>query len=118
MNNLNPEFTGTFSQRIKIRLRNREIETLLLEAEKWSALTGRQGWQEPLNEAWWEMAYIQFHDVFTGSHPTEVYMDLLQSFDQVEKAGIDILRQALTPGGSLSNVIQGHTSNNNAPISP
>ena len=35
---LNPEFSGTFSQRITIRTRNRVSENLLLEAEKWAAL--------------------------------------------------------------------------------
>lgn len=35
---MNPEFTGTFSQRPLLRLQNRRAETLLLDAEKVSAL--------------------------------------------------------------------------------
>ncbi len=35
---LNPEFTGTFSLRTPLRLRNRVVETQLLEAEKWASL--------------------------------------------------------------------------------
>ncbi|AEI40325.1 glycoside hydrolase family 38 C-terminal domain-containing protein [Paenibacillus mucilaginosus] len=100
---LNPEFTGTFSQRIQIRLRNRQVENLLLEAEKWAAWTQLNGWQKKLEEAWWEMAYIQFHDVFTGSHPTSVFKSLLKSLDEVEGAAQDVLDrafQALRPSCS------------------
>jgi len=91
---LNPEFTATFSQRIIIRLRNRAVETLLLEAEKWAALTRLDNWQEQLEEAWWEMAYVQFHDVFTGSHPTNVLIDLLASLDKVEATAQTIIGRA------------------------
>ncbi len=94
---LNPEFTATFPQRIVIRLRNRAVETALLAAEKWAALTGLTNWQEQVEEAWWEMAYIQFHDVFTGSHPTNVLTDLLASLDKVEAIAQAVLDRALQP---------------------
>ncbi|MCC6456360.1 MAG: alpha-mannosidase [Caldilineaceae bacterium] len=92
---LNPEFTATFSQRILIRLRNRAVETTLLEAEKWAALTRLHTWQAPLEEAWWGMAYVQFHDVFTGSHPTDVFLDLLASLDHIEAIATEVLERAL-----------------------
>ncbi|MCC2684353.1 MAG: alpha-mannosidase [Paenibacillaceae bacterium] len=92
---LNPEFTGTFSQRIEIRLRHRKVENLLLDAEKWASLVGMDGWREELEEAWWEMAYIQFHDVFTGSHPTKVFHSLLNSLDEVQAVAQRVLGRAL-----------------------
>jgi alpha-mannosidase len=87
---LNPEFTGCFSLRHTIRLRNRVVETRLLEAEKWAALAGLAlGDDSPLADAWWELAYVQFHDVFTGSHPTVVYDDVLRVLDRIEGTGKD-----------------------------
>jgi len=104
---LNPEFTATFAQRIVIRLRNRAVETILLEAEKWAALTGLTDWQEPLEGAWWELAYVQFHDVFTGSHPTNVLIDVLASLDKVEEIAQTILDRALKQPDALMIPMQG-----------
>ncbi len=92
---LNPEFTGCFSLRPTIRLRNRQTETLLLEAEKWASLLGLTGWEDAIEEAWWRMAFLQFHDIFTGSHPTAVFREVMQGYDDVEKIGQDILSRAL-----------------------
>jgi alpha-mannosidase len=107
---LNPEFTGTFSQRIEIRLRNRKIENLLLEAEKWASLVRLDGWREELEEAWWEMAYIQFHDVFTGSHPTKVFHSLLNSQDEVQAAAQGVLDRALRTQNGSGKQAQGKST--------
>ncbi|KGE18760.1 glycoside hydrolase family 38 C-terminal domain-containing protein [Paenibacillus wynnii] len=107
---LNPEFTGTFSQRIAIRLRNREVETKVLQAEKWASLTQMTQWQEHLDEAWWELAYIQFHDVFTGSHPTEVFTGLMKSLDSVEKIAQDVIRRALYQPRSRTTTLTGKSA--------
>lgn len=94
---LNPEFTGTFSLRSRLRLCNRRVETRLLEAEKWAALAGMEGTKQLIDDAWWEMSYIQFHDVLTGSHPTAVYLDCLQRVERVELEADRLLKQALPP---------------------
>ncbi len=93
---LNPEFTGCFSLRHTLRLRNRRVETRLLEAEKWAALANWNGGAETLEEAWWQLAYVQFHDVFTGSHPTAVYEDALRVLDEIESAANSILNESFT----------------------
>jgi alpha-mannosidase len=80
---LNPEFTGCFSLRTAIRIHNREAENLLIEAEKWAALSRAPASNNSLDEAWWDIAFIQFHDVFTGSHPTSTFVHLLQLFDDI-----------------------------------
>ncbi|MFD2612316.1 glycoside hydrolase family 38 N-terminal domain-containing protein [Paenibacillus gansuensis] len=107
---LNPEFTGTFSQRIAIRLRNRQVETKLLQAEKWASLAQLKDWQSELDEAWWELAYIQFHDVFTGSHPTKVFVDLIKSLDDVERIAEGVLHRALNIQRSKTVAIEGKSA--------
>jgi alpha-mannosidase len=91
---LNPEFTGCFSLRQPIRLANRRAETRLLEAEKWAALTGLAGTEADLEEAWWRMAYVQFHDVFTGSHPTAVYHGVMETLAAADSAADAVLGRA------------------------
>lgn len=78
---LNPEFTGTYAQRIEIRLHNRRTETDLLDAEKWLSLFHRH-WPKELHDAWWDMGFVHFHDVFTGSHPENVFLDVISRLDR------------------------------------
>lgn len=92
---LNPEFTGTFGQRVIIRLHNREVEALLLEAEKWASLLGLNEVQRELEEAWWSVIFNHSHDIFTGSHPTKVLEETLERFDHVRKCALEILNRAL-----------------------
>lgn len=30
-----------------------------------------------MHDAWWDLAFVHFHDVFTGSHPENVYKDVM-----------------------------------------
>lgn len=99
---LNPEFTGTFGQRAIIRQRNRRIETLLLEAEKWASLLRLSGWREDLEQAWWDMSFIHSHDVFTGSHPTKVLNDALSILDRIEECARNILGRAFNTQSSAA----------------
>ncbi len=91
---LNPEFTGTFSLRQKLRLLNRRAETLLLEAESACVLWRKPALAARLEEHWWEMAYIQFHDILTGSHPTAVYEDCLERLGGVMGGARAVLAEA------------------------
>lgn len=104
---LNPEFTGTFSQRMQIRLCNRRVENLLLEAEKWAALSRTHQEVALLKESWWDLAFIHFHDVFTGSHPTEVFVDVMERFERIEQTASIQLRRA---AGSASGVLASHST--------
>lgn len=91
---LNPEFTGCFSQRIEPRLANRRAEALLLEAEQWRSLSGLgdEAARAEVEGAWWIMAFNHFHDVFTGSHPTFVMNEVLGNFREVERVADGLLR--------------------------
>ena len=85
---LNPEFTGTYSQRMPIRLMNRRVESLLLDAEKWACLLSQaqSNMKGEIDQAWWKLAFNHFHDVFTGSHPTEVFNYVVDNFLSAEHA--------------------------------
>lgn len=80
---LNPEFTGTFSLRHRLKQQNRKAEDLLIKAEILCALSGEHKFDVALQNAWWEMAFLQFHDILTGSHPDAVYQDCLVRFERV-----------------------------------
>lgn len=95
---MNPEFTGTFSQRPLLRLQNRRAETLLLDAEKVSALW-KMDVRGRIEQCWWSLAYAQFHDVITGSHPTAVYADCMQIFHRVCQESLAMIAQAVCADG-------------------
>lgn len=92
---LNPEFTGTFSMRQHLRLENRKAEVLLLEAEKLSALCKLNN-SEEIEDCWWTLSYVQFHDVLTGSHPTAVYYDCLNLLDEVCNTAKSIIEHCIS----------------------
>ncbi len=88
---LNPVFTGCYSARIRVKQRNRELETLLLDAEKleamvaWTAGPGdapepRTAPPSPLLDAWEPVVFNQFHDIICGSHVDLVYRATLERF--------------------------------------
>lgn len=95
---LNPEFTATFSQRICLKLRNRQAENRLLCTEQWAALCGLQNTRPALEDAWWTMGFVQFHDTFTGSHPTRVMNEVLAALDDVERVCEDVMTSILPQG--------------------
>lgn len=81
---LNPEFTGTFSLRTPLKVENRRVETQLMEAEKWSSLIPSGDPAPSFDDAWWKMAFIHFHDVFSGSHGDVTYHSVLDKFGQIQ----------------------------------
>ncbi len=101
---LNPEFSATFSQRSIIRLHNRSLEALLFDAETWAAQAKLPEARAALDELWWKMAFVQFHDVLTGSHPDLVFTELLQNFTSIEEQATIIRNQALSALTDFSDV--------------
>lgn len=91
---LNPEFTGTFALRTPIRTENRKAETRLLDAEKWSALLGREE-KNNLDNCWWDLFFCQFHDVFSGSHEDITYRNIMEKFARVCDESETALKKAL-----------------------
>jgi len=92
---LNAEFTGTFGLRVAIRCLHRRAETSLLGAEKWAALLNLANWREKTRDLWWSLAFVQSHDVYTGSHPTSVYLATMAQLYLVEQGAHDLLARCV-----------------------
>jgi alpha-mannosidase len=114
---LNPIFQGTYSSRIELKQRTRELETLLTSAEKlgmlrywYGALPG--GWptresgafpfawtqrsggsqssdDEILWWAWEPMLFNQTHDLMSGVMAEHVYQDVVRDYDFSKKIAQD-----------------------------
>lgn len=95
---LNPEFTGTYSLRHRVHQLNRQAEETLLLAEKAWGVYGGGAEAEQLQALWWEMFYIQFHDILTGSHPTCVYKDCTVRLQGVMKGAKSAMAGVLPAG--------------------
>lgn len=94
---LNPEFTGTYALRTPIRIRNRESETALIDAEKWEALLGNDAgmWKNKIEECWWDIAFCHFHDAFSGSHEDITFRNIMDKFDQISQTAAAIQKDSL-----------------------
>lgn len=93
---LNPEFTGTFSLRHGLKLENRKAENALLCAEQLCAIKQARAEAAFLEEAWWELLYVQFHDIISGSHPTTVYQDAMNTLGQVSNRAIEVMNRLMS----------------------
>lgn len=81
---LNPIFQGTYSSRIAVKQRTRELERLLTGAEKLGAVLAALGKpvdEAPIERAWEPMLFNQAHDLMSGVMTDHVYEDSLRGFD-------------------------------------
>ena len=81
---LNPIFQGIYSSRIELKQRTREIERLIITAEKLGVLLHWLGLpvdDELLWRAWEPALFNQAHDLMSGVMTDHVYEDTLQSYD-------------------------------------
>ncbi len=81
---LNPIFQGTYSSRIELKQKMRDLERLLTAAEKLGVLSGVLG--EPVNNqrlwgAWEPLLFNQAHDLMSGVMTDHVYEDTLRGYD-------------------------------------
>ncbi len=102
----NPVFSGCYSSRIEIKKANRELEDLLLEAERLAVLARMNGgWnenaiprrdypQKKLEELWSKMAFIQFHDCVPGSLCDGGYYEVLRYIREVRRGAEKIYSDA------------------------
>jgi alpha-mannosidase len=58
-------------------------------------LLGLSGWAEASADAWWKMAFVESHDVYTGSHPTFVYNDTINHLRDAERTAHALLDRAV-----------------------
>ncbi|MFN6496294.1 MAG: alpha-mannosidase [Nostoc sp. DedQUE01] len=78
---------------------NRRCETLLYEAELFATLAnitcGVMYPKAEIEAAWKQVLFEQFHDILPGSSITQVYLDALPEWQQVEQTGTKILQESL-----------------------
>ncbi|MDZ7960027.1 MAG: alpha-mannosidase [Aulosira sp. DedQUE10] len=78
---------------------NRRCESLLYQAELFATLANIScGCEYPKAEietAWKQLLFQQFHDILPGSSITQVYLDALPQWQQVEQEGTKILQESL-----------------------
>jgi len=87
---------GTYTTQAKVKKNNRESESLLSAAEKYSSIAFILDKSYPsqlLEEAWKTVLTNQFHDILPGSSITPVYRDALEDYakarEKIEKATIN-----------------------------
>ena len=95
---LNPIFQGTYSSRIELKQRVRELERLLTTAEKLGVLLrwlGETVDDEVLWQAWEPMLFNQTHDMMSGVMTDIVYEDTIRAFDLSKRMSEDEVRARL-----------------------
>jgi alpha-mannosidase len=83
-NDFNPIFQGTYSSRIELKQATRNIERLLLTAEKLAALAawlGSPSEDARLWRAWEPVLFNQTHDLASGVMTDLVYEDTRRDYD-------------------------------------
>jgi len=92
------DLRGTYSNRVRLKLANRQAEGALLTAESWAALAGAFGAAYPkgvLDLAWERLLYNHFHDIMGGSCADQVYLKALKRFGTVVDLSEDATDRAI-----------------------
>jgi len=94
-----PYHRGTYTTQAQIKRNNRRAETLLHDAEVWSAVAtagcGVSYPAEALREAWRLLCLCQFHDVLPGSSVGEVYREAEAFHAEAREKAAPALQEAL-----------------------
>jgi len=89
---LNFTFPACYTTQAATKKNNRKAETLLLNAERFSALAVTSGYRDyyperDLDEAWKIVLRNQFHDILDGSSIGPVYDEVQKSYDEAFERG-------------------------------
>ncbi len=90
---LNPIFQGTYSSRIELKQRGRELEHLLTSVEKLGVigeLLGRPADDAALWKAWELQLFNQTHDLASGVMTDHVYEDVVSELDHARRLGLGL----------------------------
>ena len=88
---------GTYTSQADSKKRMRQMERLLLNAERFSSLAmlrGREYPQDQFEDCWQRVLFNQFHDLMAGSGIHIVYVDEAESMEFVKLAAEPILEAA------------------------
>ncbi len=95
---MNPVWTGKDVSLIDTKQAQREIETVLVDAEKLATLAALRGAPYPeasLDLAWRQVFFGAHHDAVTGTGSDQVYVDLLGSWREAHDTAHGIRDEAL-----------------------
>ncbi len=95
---MNPTMQGCYSSRIRLKMRNREVESRLITAEKLSTIRSLMGSKYPwekLDETWEKVMRNQFHDVLCGSCIDPVFAQAMQWYAESDETANDIIVESL-----------------------
>jgi alpha-mannosidase len=101
---------GVMTTQADTKQRIRTTEELLLNAEKFAAISNLYGRKYPAEEfdaAWKGLLFDDFHDIFPGSGIAVNYLDAQRNLENVDRAGTEILAGSLTEIASRINTQQG-----------
>lgn len=88
---------GTYTNKGRLKQRNRQCEFLYREAELLASLAWMNGAEypkDPLKQGWLQLLTTQFHDSLPGTHINEVYHALLQEYVQIVAKGERVRQNA------------------------
>jgi alpha-mannosidase len=91
---MNPIFQGTYSSRIGLKQRMRELETILTDAEKFGVLLrwlGAATDDDILWRAWEPVLFNQAHDLMSGVMTDHVHEDTIRGYDFSKRTASDEL---------------------------
>ena len=91
--------TGTALSRVNLKIGNRLVENLALDAEKFgtvAALLGARYPEPALDKAWRQLLFNQHHDGITGTHNDRSYFDLMAGFREAADLSLAARTGALT----------------------
>jgi alpha-mannosidase len=97
---------GVLTTQAETKRRIREAEELLLNAEKFSALSTLYGSSyraEEFDDAWKRLLFDDFHDIFPGSGIAVNYVDARRNLEDVSRVGRGILDGSLSEIGGRIN---------------
>jgi alpha-mannosidase len=95
---MNPIFQGTYSSRIELKQRTRELEGLLTAAEKLGVVLrclGKPADDQILWRAWEPMLFNQTHDLMSGVMTEHVYEDVVRGYDFSKQIATDEVQDRL-----------------------
>ena len=105
---INAIFPGCYTSQSEIKRGNHESEKMLYEAELFSSLEAlfqlgsRQEHENPLEKAWQDLLFNQFHDILPGSCTTNskayslgLYQSILAEANTVRTHGLRAIAQAI-----------------------
>jgi alpha-mannosidase len=90
---LNPNNSGCWTTRVRLKQRLRDGEDAVRAAETWSTLAGRS---EPgLEELWQDLCFTAFHDAVTGTLVDPAAIELEEVHDRIAAGASVIVRRSL-----------------------